>query len=134
MNDGREAVLHLVAVVPVFGRTDQALVHAVEVLHVADFAVELQRRLFLHGMLVRDGQVRIGCTGDFLVGNRLFAGGALEDVFQFAFCILGFALDHPGVHPLPWKGVLNKYDEGPSFCFLPSYAFASKCNILNVKC
>jgi hypothetical protein len=35
---------------------------------------------------------------------------------------------------LPWKGVLNKYDEGPPFCFLPSYAFASKCNILNIKC
>ena len=134
MHDRREAVLHFVAVVPVFRRTDKALVHAVEVLHVADFAVEFKCSLLLQGMLIRDGQVGIGSAGDFLVGNRLFAGGALENVFQFAFRILGFALNHPRVHPLPRQGVLNKNDKGTSVCFLPSYAFASKCNILNIKC
>ncbi len=85
-------------------------------------------------MLIRDGQVGIWSAGDFLVRNRLFTGGALEDVFKFAFRILGFALDHPRIHPLPRQGVLNKNDKGTSIRFLPSYAFASKCNILNVKC
>ena len=54
---------------PLFGRSHQSLVHPIDVFYLPDPSVQIQCGLLLVPVLVFDGQVRVRCTGDFLVRN-----------------------------------------------------------------
>ena len=131
--DLREAVLHFVSVVPSLGRRHKTLEHVVQILHSADFAVQVQRGGGLPFVLALDGHRGIGRPRDGLVRQLQFKVCLLEHLQQATFGVLGFALHDLGFDGLAGECVLNEDHKRALLRLQARDALAPERHVLNLQ-
>ena len=103
--DGREAVLHLVAVVESRGGVDPAGIPGVKVGDPADAAVDVERGALLPLPLGPQGQGDVRSTGNGLVRGINLARGPLQHGGDAGFRVASLAEGDARPHPLSTDGI-----------------------------
>ena len=107
--------------------------HVVQILHPADFAIQVQRGGGLPFVLALDRHRGIGRPRDGLVRQLQFKLRLFEHLQQAAFGVLGLAFHDLGLDGLAWKRVLNEDHKRTLLRLQTGDAFAPERHVLNLQ-